>query len=265
MRGIFTDGDLRRALEKGIDLARAHGRRRDDAPARARIRAEALAVEAVQLMEAHKINQLLVVDARRRAGRRAQHARPLPRQGHLSGDAILAPDALARARRVRLMIFDVDGVLTDGRLWYGAGRRGAEGVPRFDGHGIKLLQQAGVQTAHHHRPRLAGGARRARASSASSTCCQGVDDKLPAFERCCAGCGLRPRTAATWATTWSTCRCSRAAASPARRTRRPRTVRARAHYVAAAPAGHGAAREVCEFVLRAQGKLGARAAGATIA
>ena len=43
-----------------------------------------LAVEAVQIMEEHKVNQLLVVRRRRQAGRRAEHARPVPRQGHLN-------------------------------------------------------------------------------------------------------------------------------------------------------------------------------------
>ena len=61
VRGIFTDGDLRRALEKGVDL---HGTRIAQlmTPAPRTIRPEALAVEAVQLMEHHKVNQLLVVD-----------------------------------------------------------------------------------------------------------------------------------------------------------------------------------------------------------
>jgi arabinose-5-phosphate isomerase len=61
VRGIFTDGDLRRWLEKGIDFARTPI---DDvmSPGARTIRPEALAVEAVQLMERHKINQLLVVD-----------------------------------------------------------------------------------------------------------------------------------------------------------------------------------------------------------
>ena len=61
VRGIFTDGDLRRALEKGVDLERT---RITDVmtPGPRTIRPEALAVEAVQLMERHKINQLLVVD-----------------------------------------------------------------------------------------------------------------------------------------------------------------------------------------------------------
>jgi arabinose-5-phosphate isomerase len=59
--GAFTDGDLRRALEKGIDFARV---KIDEVMTRAprTLRADALAVEAVQLMEAHKINQILVVD-----------------------------------------------------------------------------------------------------------------------------------------------------------------------------------------------------------
>ena len=47
----------------------------------------------------------------------------------------LAPDALARARRVRLVIFDVDGVLTDGRLWYGPGGEELKAFHAFDGHG----------------------------------------------------------------------------------------------------------------------------------
>ena len=61
--GIFTDGDLRRALEKGVDFTRATV---DEVmtPNPRTMRADALAVEAVQRMEAHKINQLLVVDER---------------------------------------------------------------------------------------------------------------------------------------------------------------------------------------------------------
>ena len=51
------------------------------------------------------------------------------------------------ARRLELLVLDVDGVLTDGSLWFGA--RG-ETVKRFhvrDGHGIKLVAAAGVQVA----------------------------------------------------------------------------------------------------------------------
>jgi arabinose-5-phosphate isomerase len=65
VRGIFTDGDLRRSLEKGADFhATAVDSLMTTGPKT--IRAEALAVEAVQLMERHKVNQLLVVDERER-------------------------------------------------------------------------------------------------------------------------------------------------------------------------------------------------------
>jgi arabinose-5-phosphate isomerase len=63
--GIFTDGDLRRALDRVSDFASAMVSDVMTAAPRT-IRQEALAVEAVQLMERHNINQLLVVDERQR-------------------------------------------------------------------------------------------------------------------------------------------------------------------------------------------------------
>jgi arabinose-5-phosphate isomerase len=65
VRGIFTDGDLRRSLEKGVDFERTAVTDVMTAGPRT-IRAEALAVEAVQIMERYKVNQLLVVDERGR-------------------------------------------------------------------------------------------------------------------------------------------------------------------------------------------------------
>ena len=65
VQGVFTDGDLRRALEKGVDLARV---KVDEVMTRSprTLSPQALAAEAVSLMEAHKISQLLVVDERGR-------------------------------------------------------------------------------------------------------------------------------------------------------------------------------------------------------
>jgi arabinose-5-phosphate isomerase len=59
--GIFTDGDLRRALEKGCRPARARRSRGDDAQS-ACIGPERLAAETAQMMEEYKISQILVVD-----------------------------------------------------------------------------------------------------------------------------------------------------------------------------------------------------------
>ena len=57
------------------------------------------------------------------------------------------PQAMERAARVRLMIFDVDGVLTDGRLLVGPEGEISKAFDTLDGHGIKLLAQAGVTPA----------------------------------------------------------------------------------------------------------------------
>ena len=52
-----------------------------------------------------------------------------------------------KARRIKLMIFDVDGILTDGKLLFGPEGEALKVFHVLDGHGIKLLQQSGIQTA----------------------------------------------------------------------------------------------------------------------
>ena len=59
----------------------------------------------------------------------------------------MAPDALERARRVRLMAFDVDGVLTDGRLWYGPQGETLKVFSAHDGLGMRMLADSGVTLA----------------------------------------------------------------------------------------------------------------------
>jgi len=93
----------------------------------------------------------------------------------------LAPDALARARRVRLVIFDVDGVLTDGRLWYGPGGEELKAFHAFDGHGVKLLRMAGLDTAIISGRESQAVEERAKELGIEYLM-QGVDDKRQAFE-----------------------------------------------------------------------------------
>ena len=95
---------------------------------------------------------------------------------------ISAPDALERARRVRLMIFDVDGVLTDGRLWYGAGGEELKVFHSFDGHGMKMLAASGVACAVLSGRRSGAVAARCGELGVEHVL-QGIDDKLPAFEK----------------------------------------------------------------------------------
>jgi len=165
-----------------------------------------------------------------------------------------APDALERARRVRLMIFDVDGVLTDGVLWYGANGEEGKAFHAFDGHGLKMLAANGVATAILSGRRSAAVAARA-AELGIKDVLQGIDEKLGAFQELVKQHGLKPEQAGYMGDELVDLpvltRCGFACAPR----EAPETVRSRVHYVAAAPAGRGAAREVCELVMRAQGTL----------
>ena len=143
--GIFTDGDLRRAVERGVDF---RATRVDSVMTREprAIGPERLAIECVERMESlPRVMQLLVVDADGPAGRRAAHARPLPGAGAVS--ATLPEELAARARRIRLVTLDVDGVLTDGRIYVDDHGHEFKAYSALDGQGMKMLQRAGIEVA----------------------------------------------------------------------------------------------------------------------
>lgn len=172
-----------------------------------------------------------------------------------------APELLLRAQGVRLAFFDVDGVLTDGGLYLVEAEshepaETREAIKRFDildGFGLKLLQQAGIGAAvvtGRDSPALRGrlaalGVARARF---------GVDDKLTAANELLAESGLDWSQAAAIGDDWPDLplllRCACAAAPPGAHVE----VRAVAHYVTQAHAGHGAAREFCDLLLAASGR-----------
>ncbi len=165
-------------------------------------------------------------------------------------DSHLFP-ALERARRVKLMIFDVDGVLTDGGLRYGPEGELIKTFNVLDGHGIKLLQGSGVRTAIISARQSPIVARRA-ADLGIGVLLQGVHDKRSAFERTAAEAGLDPEACGFMGDDVIDLpvmiRVGFAASVP---NGHPEVTR-RAHYVANAAGGRGAVREVCDFILRAQ-------------
>ncbi len=165
-------------------------------------------------------------------------------------------DALERARRVRLMIFDVDGVMTDGRLWYGPEGETLKVFHSLDGHGMKMLAAGGVPGAILSGRKSDAVERRA-AELGIGHVMQGVEDKRAAYAGLLARLGLEP--AATGYVGDDVVdlpvllRCGFACAPR----EAPLAVRKRVHYVCDAPAGGGAVRELCELLLRAQGTLDA--------
>jgi len=149
------------------------------------------------------------------------------------------------------MIFDVDGVLTDGTLLYGP--RGEE-LKRFfahDGHGIKMLAASGVGCALLSGRHSAAVATRA-AELGIETVFQGVEDKLEIFQQLIAQQRLTVQQTGYMGDELVDLpvltRCGFACAPR----EAPEAVRTRVHYVAEAAAGRGAVREVCELLMRAQ-------------
>ena len=162
--------------------------------------------------------------------------------------------ALPQARQVKLLLLDVDGVLTDGTITYVTGGGEAKSFNTQDGLGIKLLQDSGV----------AGGIITARSSEAVERRArdlqfahvfQGKQDKLTVYESILKETGLRPpQTAYMGDDLMDLPILNRVgfAAAPANAVAE---IRQRVHYTAERGGGHGAVREICDLILEAQGNL----------
>jgi 3-deoxy-D-manno-octulosonate 8-phosphate phosphatase (KDO 8-P phosphatase) len=168
----------------------------------------------------------------------------------------MSADLLQRAARVRLMIFDVDGVLTDGRLYYGPEGELVKVFDVRDGQGMKLLAASGIRLAIISGRRSEALASRARDLGIADLH-QGVDDKFAVFVALLARLGLDAVDAGFAGDDYIDlpvlARCGFAVTVPDA----PDAVKARSHYVTRAPGGRGAGREICEVVMRAQGTLDA--------
>ena len=149
------------------------------------------------------------------------------------------------------MSFDVDGVLTDGTLLYGPQGEELKAFSAHDGHGIRMLAASGVGCALLSGRRSAAVAARA-AELGIQTVLQGVEDKLAFFHTMIREKGCKPEQTGYMGDELVDLpvltRCGFACAPG----EAPEAVRTRVHYVAAAAAGRGAVREVCELVMRAQ-------------
>ncbi len=165
-------------------------------------------------------------------------------------------DVEARARAVRLAIFDIDGVMTDGTLYIGGQGEVYKAFNILDGHGVKMLQAAGVATAILSGRSSDAVVRRASELSIMHVV-QGAADKLAAFDALSARLGVQPAECAFVGDdlpdlpVMKNCGFAVAVANAVDE------VKACAHYVTRASGGRGAVREFCELVLRAQGQLAA--------
>lgn len=163
-------------------------------------------------------------------------------------------DNLLRAQQVRIAAFDVDGVLTDGALYYTDAGEEFKAFNVQDGHGIKMLQESGVTIAIITSRRSQLVANRAR-NLGIEHLYQGVENKLETMNMLLQRLGLDLADASYMGDDVIDLpvlrRCGFAASVP----EAPALVRQHAHYVTRAGGGRGAVREFAEFVMHAQGAL----------
>ncbi|MDR2195219.1 MAG: HAD hydrolase family protein [Gallionellaceae bacterium] len=164
-----------------------------------------------------------------------------------------------RIKAVRLIAFDIDGVMTDGGLFL---TDSGEEIKRFnslDGHGLKMLRATGVIPAI-----ITGRTSRSVELRAKNLgiehVFQGVEHKLDALRVLLERLNLPPEAAAFMGDDVVDLPPMQHAGLALTVPDAPEIVRERAHYVTARRGGHGAVREVCELLMAAQGTLDAQLA-----
>jgi len=164
---------------------------------------------------------------------------------------------IARAKKVKILLMDVDGVLTDGKMYYLPGHKGEmvefKAFHSLDGIGLRLLNQFGIITGVITGRESPGTEERAR-TLGMSYAYQGFLSKLDPLREILKGTGLKEENVAYVGDDWtdipvlkrSGFACSPANALP--------EVKSASHFVTEKEGGAGAVREVCDFILKSQGR-----------
>lgn len=175
-----------------------------------------------------------------------------------------APETLLRAQGrglgVRAALFDVDGVLTDGRLYIGEHGETVKAFSTLDGHGLKLLKAGGIEPVIV-TGRDSAAVRRRIADLGLAHAVYGAADKLAAATPLLARLGLGWDEVAAMGDDWPDLPLLERAAFACAPPNAHAEVRAVAHHVTAAAGGHGAAREFCDLLLVAAGRYAALLTG----
>ena len=163
-----------------------------------------------------------------------------------------APELLLKAQGIRVAFFDIDGVLTDGGLYMSEHGETLKRFNTLDGHGLKLLQKAGITPAvitGRDSPAL-----RARLDALGVVHAHyGTEDKRPAAELTLKALSLDWSQAAAMGDDWPDLPVMQRAAFCCAPANAHIEVKALAHHVTTEAGGHGAARAFCDLLLVASG------------
>ena len=171
----------------------------------------------------------------------------------------ISDDILARAKKIKCVIFDVDGVMTDGGLGIGDDGQEYKNFHSLDGLGMKLLKATGIEMAII-TGRTSNVVKKRAETTGIAHFYQGVEDKLEAFNDLLQKMHLQADEVAFMGDDVvdapAMLRCGLALSVPSAH----RLLKPHAHYITTAPAGRGAVREVCELIMQAQGTFEAQMA-----
>ncbi|MDP8984949.1 MAG: HAD hydrolase family protein [Pseudomonadota bacterium] len=156
-----------------------------------------------------------------------------------------------RLDRIELLILDVDGVLTDGRLYFSGRGEALKVFHVRDGHGIKLLMGSGVEVAAFSGRRCAAVTRRMRELKVPNLV-QGCSDKVAALEELTRRLGIEPLACACIVDDTTDLPLMSAVGLAAAVADAHPLVLAAAHWVSSARGGYGAVREFTDALLRAR-------------
>ncbi len=173
----------------------------------------------------------------------------------MSEDPVQNPaDTRLRAAAVELLVLDVDGVLTDGRILYGSGGEELKAFDIKDGLGIKMLQRAGLQVAIITGRRSPMVERRAQELGITHII-QGREDKRAALAELCADTGLELTHCAYMGDDLPDLGAIQTAGLGMTVADATAAVCKAADWRSSRSGGCGAVREACEFLLEARGAL----------
>ena len=157
------------------------------------------------------------------------------------------------AARVKLLLLDCDGVLTDGRIMLLADGDEQKTFHTRDGHGLVLLHRAGLQSGIISGRTSTAVAARARDLGITHVR-QGTHNKIVEFAEVVAAAGVSAEAIAFVGDDVTDIPLMRRSGFAVAVADAAPEVRAHAHYVTTLPGGFGAVREVCELILKAQGR-----------
>ncbi|MCQ9615561.1 HAD hydrolase family protein [Paenalcaligenes niemegkensis] len=170
--------------------------------------------------------------------------------------AKISSDVQNRLRDIRLMVFDVDGVLTDGRLWYNEHGEVFKSFHALDGHGLRLLDESGIRVALITGREGPIVARRA-AELGIAEVHQGVRNKADVLHDMAQRLGLGFSEIGYMGDDIIDITAMQRVGFAASVPNAPTYISQITHWVSSKPGGSGAARECCDLILASQHKLGA--------